>query len=286
MKHLITALTLTLAALPAFAASGELKAQARKIQETNQDAIVGLSIIARQEIKPEGEAASKIPADAFGGPKDQKSETNGTVVDASGLIVTSLGSISAAEMADGQEMDTRVGKVTLRVKSEIKEVKVILGDGTEVPADLVMKDADLDLAFFRVRADSPEAKGVTFKAIDLANSAVAAPLDDVVILGRMGASMGRQPMVYTGEVLGSVKKPRELLYVQTLGQGIPVFTPEGKLVGIATVRKPSKGGAANGRMEMQPAVLPAKDVLKVADQAKTAKPQAAKPEDDKGEEKK
>jgi hypothetical protein len=285
MKHLITALTLATAT--AFGASGELKTQAKQILEANQDAIVWLSVIVKQDISAEGEAASKIPPGAFGGGKDQKVEATGTVVDASGLIVASLGNISTAGMLDGQEIETPVGTVKLKTKTEIKEVKVITADGTEIPADVVMKDVDLDLAFFKIRADSPEAKGVTFKSVDLKNNTTVSVLDDVVVLGRMGADMNRQPMAYTSEVLGLVKKPREFISVQTLSQGIPVFTPDGKTVGISIIRKPAGGVKLNaGTAQMRPAVLPAKDVLKVAEQAKNAKPEEKKDDAKKEEPKK
>jgi hypothetical protein len=277
MKHIVTALALSAAS--AFAASGELKVQAKKILDTNQDAIVWLSVIVKQEITPEGDAASKIPAGALGGAKDQKTETTGTIVDASGLIVASLGGISGAGMFDGQEIDTPMGTIKLKTKTEIKEVKVIMPDGTEIPADLVMKDADIDLAFFKVRSDSPEAKDITFKAINLSDSASVGVLDDVIVLGRSGAEMSRQPQAYTTEVLGVVKKPREFISVQTLHTGIPVFTPDGKVVGISIIRKPSGSlSMRSGAVSMQPAVLPARDVLKVATQAKESKAEEKKPE--------
>ena len=277
MKQIIIALTLSAAS--AIAASGELKTQAKKILETNQDAIVWLSVIVKQEITPEGDAASKIPAGAFGGAKDQKTETTGTIVDASGLIVASLGNISGAGMYDGQEIDTPMGSIKLKTKTEIKEVKVIMPDGTEIPADLVMKDADVDLAFFKVRADSPEAKDITFKAINLSDSASVGVLDDVVVLGRSGAELNRQPQAYTTEVLGIVRKPREFISVQTLHTGIPVFTPDGKVVGISIIRKPPGSiSMGSGAVSIQPAVLPARDVLKVATQAKESKAAEKKPE--------
>jgi hypothetical protein len=47
-----------------------------------------------------------------------------------------------------------------------------MADGTEIPADVLMRDSDLDLAFLRVKAGSKESKGVEFKAVDLKSAAV------------------------------------------------------------------------------------------------------------------
>ena len=87
--------------------------------------------------------------------------------------------------------------------------------------------------------------------------------------------MNRQPNAFTTEVLGIVKKPREFLSIQTLRPASPVFSPDGKLVGISIIRK-STGTLSQGSGQPGvPAVLPARDVLKIADQARTAKPEKA-----------
>jgi hypothetical protein len=260
---------------PIFAASGELKEQAKKVLQTNSDAIVGLSIIAKTEMGVDGDGPSGVRIGGPGGGKDQKVETTGVIVDPSGLIVGSLSSIGAASLMDGREVETPNGTVRIKTKTDVKEVKVVMPDGTEIPADVVMKDADLDLAFFKVRTDSPEAKDVKFTAVDLNNSTKADILDDVVVLGRMDATMNRQPTAYTSEVLGIVKKPREFLSIQTLRPASPVFSPDGKIVGLSIMRRGTGALSAGAQQPGVPAVLPTKDILKVAAQAKDAKPEKA-----------
>ena len=119
----------------------------------------------------EGDVPAQLKASLAGQAKEEKNEVTGTVVDASGLIVTALGGLDKSSLLDGQSISTPVGEIKLKAESEIKEVKVITADGTEIPADLVLKDQDLGLAFIKVRTDSDEAKGVEFKAIDLADAA-------------------------------------------------------------------------------------------------------------------
>ncbi len=275
MKYSTLLATALLATSPVFAASGELKTQARQILAAHQDAIVGLSIIAKIDIGVDGDSGLGVKASGSGDGKDKKIETSGVVVDLAGLIVSSLGSIGGGSMMDGREIETPKGTVKLKAKLDIKEVKVVMPDGTEIPADVVLKDPDLDLVFFKIRSDSPEAKDVTFKAVDLKNNTAAEVLDDVVVLGRMDATMNRQPTAFTTEVNGIVRKPREFLSIPGVRPASPVFSPEGKLVGLAIMRKGTGAVAAGSAPAVIAAVLPARDVLKIADQARTAKPEKA-----------
>ena len=111
-------------------------------------------------------------------------EAPGTIVDASGLIVTSLARI------DPSAMMASMGSSFRGVESSLQDVKVVLGDGTEVPAQIVLKDTDLDLAFVRIDMTSKEAKGITFKPIDLADSAKVGPGDGIIGLSRADESVG------------------------------------------------------------------------------------------------
>ncbi|MEX1117103.1 MAG: trypsin-like peptidase domain-containing protein [Akkermansiaceae bacterium] len=96
------------------------------------------------------------------------------------------------------------GPIKLSAKSTTKEVKILMSDGSETPAKVAFKDPDLDLAFIR-----PEkADGVKFTPVDTANSAPMALLDDVIILGRLGRDLNREPVVMTSEVISIISKPR------------------------------------------------------------------------------
>ncbi|MDB6078537.1 MAG: hypothetical protein JWO82_2284 [Akkermansiaceae bacterium] len=248
----------------AFASSGELRTTALKLSESHKDAIVWLSVLSKTTVSAEGISAP--PQE-----KEDKGEITGTVVDPSGLIVTALGGIDKAAMVNGQMVDTPKGRVKLNATSEVKDLKVITADGTEIPADLVMKDVDLGLAFIKVRMDSEEAKGVKFASVDLNDSAKGEMLDDCIGLGRLDQNLNREPSVLTSEITGITTRPRVFYRVVMDSIGCPVFLSTGKLLGISVIRQPKNGG---GQFQVAPVILPAADVAKVAAQAKDAKPEA------------
>lgn len=263
------ALASLLAAGSTWAASGELQTSARKLAAEHQDAIVWLSVIAKTSLSTDGDAPAQVKAQLAGQDKEEKSETTGTIIDASGLIVTSLASIDKSSMVDGKTITTPMGAIKLKASTEIKEIKIIMPDGTEIPADLVLKDADLGLGFVRARKDSKEAEGVAFKAIDVTASAEGALLDDCVSLGRLNQNMNREPSVVTSEISGITTKPRKFYRVMTDSVGCPIFLANGKLLGLTTVRAPS-GEMTSGQVNLVPVVLPAADLVKLAAQAKAA----------------
>ncbi len=277
---MIRTLTLLLAAVltagSSWAASGELQTSARKLVAAHQDAVVWLSVIAKTTISTEGDAPAQVKSALGAMDKEAKSEATGTIIDASGLIVTALASIDKSSVVDGKTIETQMGTVKLKATSEIKEIKVIMPDGTEIPADLVLKDADLGLGFVRVRADSKEAKGVTFKAIDLKDAAQGALLDDCVALGRLNENMNREASVVTTEISGITTKPRTFYRVLTDSVGCPVYLASGKLLGLTTARKQADNTGGTD-VSMAPVVLPAADIAKLAEQALAAPlPAAAK----------
>ncbi len=261
MKTLLTCLLTAACLAPAAHAATDETAAAKKICDQYKDAVVWLSAVAKISISA---SDSKTPMNIPD--QERKVEAVGTVIDASGMVVTALSNIDPTKGVSGREVTGPGGnRVTIEASAILKEVKIILADGTEIPADVVMKDADLDLAFLRPKADAKEAKGVTYTAINLKDSGSAGLADQVISLSRADEILNRQPQVSRGQIITVTKKPREFLRVNNATQGAPSFTMEGKLLGIAVSRS---------MKEKQPVtvVLPAADVLEVAEQAKTAKP--------------
>ena len=178
-------------------------------------------------------------------------ETNGTVLSPTGLTVTSLGSIdprAAVSRSDGGE-------------TEFKEVKLRLADGTEVPARVVLKDADLDLAFI---APTAAADPRQFAHLRLENAADAVVLGTYYDLTRVNKALQRLPIVRLSTVVGVVEKPRRLVLVTDQSLGCPIFDARGRTLGI-TLRY-----YAIGRLSGV-IVLPAADVADMAKQAEAAR---------------
>jgi len=218
-----------------FAAEAGLKATAKSIVAKHGAAVVPLKVV------------TKVTGSR--GSREHEAKLLGTVLDATGLIVTSN---SVADPASAQKK----ARPELTIESEVKSAKLIetRKDGTEIPLKVVFRDRDLDLMFLR-----PEKKtalphlGLKKKGPELELA------DDVIALSRLGAVGDRQLAVSLGRVLSVIDKPRRL-YVANGVQaslGCPAFSAEGGLVGIFVLRVTP----TPGRPQMLTPILPIGDVL-------------------------
>jgi len=238
---------------------------ARKILAARQDSVLWISGVAKVSYSAEGGSDEPVNIPD----QERKVEALGTVIGTNGMLVTTLSGIDPAKEVSGREVRTASGTVKLEASSILKEVKIIMPDGAEVPAEVVMKDVDLDLAFLRAKADAKEFKDAEFKAVDLKDSAKVEIADEVVSISRADEVLNRQPMVFNGQVNILVKKPREFIRVSSVGIGTPTFNLEGKLVGIGVVR------SSKERRSLA-VLLPAADVEEIAEQARAAATKPAK----------
>ena len=237
---------------PRLLAEDPLAAAARQVFTEKQDSVVWLSAVAKIAFSAEGGRESiSVPE------QEIKVEALGTLIDPSGLVVTSLSQIDPARKFSGRELRRGSSSIKVEAVATLKEFKVIMPDGTEIPGEIIMKDPDLDLAFIRIKTASKEAKGVVFRAVDLKNSAPGAV--------RMEEVLNRAPVVTRGRVSMVTKKPREFLRVSGGLPGCPTFLVDGKLLGITVTRSVRNKNPAD-------VIIPAADVLEIADQAKSAKP--------------
>ncbi len=235
-------LVLSVVAIAGFVTAAQpISTAARKLYETHQDSVVFVSAVAKMEISARGKTANR----------ELKREAIGTIIDASGLTVLSYSNLDPSGALSSQ----------FSVKAEFADVKIRLADGTEVPAKIVLKDTDLDLAFVMPDADSDEAEDVEFKPLDLGNNVQPKILDEVISLGRLGNNLSRQPVVFIGRIAAIVKKPRDFYLTTRAAMGGPLFSSDGKLIGIAVRR------ITNGRPSGTIVVLPAGDIQEVAAQA-------------------
>jgi len=256
MKFRTLFLASLLASPLAIAANGPLKDKALALSAANKNSVVQLSATVEIEV-----TAGEMPTKK----EEKKLETTGTVLNKDGLIVVPLSTLDVAAAVDGRTVNTANGRIKLSAKSSTKEMKIIMADGTEAPAKVVFKDTDLDLAF--VRPEKPE--GLTFVPIDTANNAPLAMMDDVIVLGRLGKDLNREPMIMTTEITALVTKPRTFGRIGAPCMGLPVFNGDGKFVGIGVNRfAPKSDDLDGGGAAASSVVLPATDVLEAAAQAK------------------
>lgn len=236
---------------------------ARKILAAHQDAVLWISGVCKVSYAAAGGSDEPVNIPD----QERKVEALGTVISTNGMIVTALSGIDPAKEVSGREIRTAGGTVKLDASSILKEVKIIMPDGAEVPAEVVMKDVDLDLAFLQAKRDAKEFKEAEFKAVELKDSAKVEIAEEVVSISRADEVLNRQPTVYNGQVNVLVKKPREFIRASSGGIGTPTFNLDGKLVGIGVVR------TSKERRSLA-VLLPAADVEEIAEQARAA---AAKP---------
>jgi hypothetical protein len=256
-----TALTFLAAACPA----DELADKGRNIFKTNHLAVVTVQVVLK--MSPSGGERSSTP-------RETKQDLTGTVIDPSGLTVLSLSS------ADPAELYRRLSD-EYKIESQINDVKILLDDGTELPAEIVLRDKDLDLAFVRPKT-KPSAP---MTAVDLSKSAVADILEPVIALNRLNRAAGRAYSASVERIDAVIQKPRTF-YIPESGSssaslGSPAFALDGNIVGIFVMRAVSAGETSgrNMRENMTVILIPAQDILKGAKQAPEAKGEAGKPAD-------
>ncbi len=268
LRRLSLLVLTSLASVGLWGADQKIEDTARELFKTSSEAVVTVRATVALTM-----SAGDNPSQS----RDQSVEELGTVVNAQGLIMVSASAIDPATGMDGRMVNMRGNQVKLSVTSEVKEARIIMPDGTEVPATVVFKDRDLNLAFLAPEAGSEEAKDVKFHPIDLKNPQNLVALDEVVLLSRLDRSMGRVASVECDYVRAVVEKPRRFLSIHLATVGLPVFGISGHFAGFTTTRFGSAG--EGGSISMAPVVLPAGEVIKAITQA-TAKQATlgAKPE--------
>jgi hypothetical protein len=218
------------------------------------DAAVAVRVVAKTRVVVEGEEYDQ---------GESAQELGATIIDPSGLVVCSL-----SEVDPSQHIERMVAKEDYRYEREITDLRILLADGREIPAKVALRDLDLDLAFIRPSEELPE----QVPAVDLEEDAKREILDEVVVMSRLGQVGNRRALTVLDRVTAVVEKPRTLYvlgvnaYMWSLG--CPVFTPEGKVVGITVMRVMPTADAGEGlsRGKQLPVVLPAADIVEVAKQ--------------------
>jgi trypsin-like peptidase len=243
---------LGLSATFAAAQSSDERATARDVVKKRGDAVVMVT------------ATVKVRANIGGNEQnaDQSAQGNATILDPSGLAVLSLSVLQPDEVMSRQ-ISSRVRPDTkVEITSDVSDIKMHMIGGQEVAAKLVLRDADLDLAF--IRPSQPPAAPMV--AVD---AAIGRPsiLDPVFIIQRTSEATGWSTAAGFGSVQLVIEKPRTYYQVSIptvggSGLGAPIFDTAGKFVGIMLLRNTGSRGAG------VPGVLPAEDVRDTAKQAK------------------
>ncbi len=235
------------------ASADELATTGRQIIAKWQDAIVSVQLVVKTTVTYEGEQSP---------PEEQKVEANAVVIDPSGLVVTALSGISPDEsIADymGEEADK------YKISTEVADVKILMGGGQEIPATVVLRDKELDLAFIRPTT-KPE-KPMT--AVDLAKGSKPGVLDQVLGLARQGMVASRAISASFDRIETVVEKPRFFsIPDQGLDMGASVFTLDAGFAGLVVLRQlPAAAGNTDWYSNSVQIIIPAADIQEAAKQA-------------------
>jgi Trypsin-like peptidase domain len=235
------------------AAAPDLEAAARATAEQSGKAVLTIRLVLKLKVG--------------GQDHEQKMEVAGVVIDPSGLTVASASSIDPSgalrRMVDAQRQ-------RLSLESEVKETVILLEDGTELEAAVVLKDTDLDLAFIRPREVGLKLAAVTLKP----RSGTVPLLTRIYVLGRLGKLGNRALAVATGEVRTYVRGPAP--YYVTDGEtsaftGSLAYTSDGVPLGLlvkrfATSIDSQTGG--RGSESVMTVLRPVDKLLELAEQAR------------------
>ena len=262
-RALIIAVLCALVSMASPVGAQDTRAAARELVKKWQEAIVNVRVVVKMRMSMAGREMQS---------SDDTIEAVGTVIDPGGLTVVSLGSINPGAMMTKLMGAGAPAGQGVEIVSEPTDVKIRLADGREIQASIALRDEDLNLAFIRPKV-APEKPYV---AINLADAAQPAMLDQVVVFGRLGRVGGWVPSAALRDVGGIVSRPRTFFVLagDAAGVGTPAFLPNGKIVGILTLRqiandRPSAFAALNGSegLGLLSVILPAADVLEIAQQA-------------------
>jgi hypothetical protein len=251
----------SLLALSSAGRADELAEKGRDVFKKNQRTVVTVQLVQKVTYSSSGRAGES---------QEAKQDITGTVVDPSGLTVLALSS------TDPSEMYRRMYGDRVKVEVEVSDVKILLDDGVEIPAEIVLRDKDLDLAFIRpkVKPTSP------MPAADFSRSSPAQVLDPVITLNRLGRAAGRAYSASVEHISAVVQKPRTFYIpdssMTATSSGSPAFALDGNMVGVFVMRALSTGGSGASMNNSRPdnvtsIILPAEDIMKAARQAPEAK---------------
>lgn len=237
--------------------------QWRAVADGHKAKVVLAELVVKQKMSMTGDASEE---------SESKVTATGTVISSEGLTVVSL------TAADPTSLFTRMmppGMDGMAMSSEVTDAKLIIEPGKELPAEVILRDPDLDLAFIR-----PKTKPETpLPFVDLSKAATPQLLDEIVVIDRAGKVANRELFVTLVRISSVVPKPR-LFYMADnsaggfgTGLGAPAFDAAGNLVGIFVLRAIASadagfGGGMNQMQDNMAGILvPAAQIAEGASQA-------------------
>ena len=234
MKRLLLILNLSLfvgLSAPLTASAQEtVEQQARKLLEQHKSSLVVVTAKGMLKAKTTGEP---LPD------RDQQRRTLGVTIGEDGLLVVSNSAIDSSVGLAGQQARIEEKSVTIQsALTEFSEVEISYGDSTLLKGKILRQDIEADVAFILPDQVAAKAANKVFDRVDISQfAATAEAADQVVGLSRSSAVYGYMPTLVMGRITGVFKGDRTFFVTDAgTAQGIPIFTLDGKPVGVTVVR--------------------------------------------------
>jgi len=203
--------------MPGLGAQTDLASQGRKIHADNSGAVVSV--------------AGSLTIDFGMGQQEMPIALLGTVVDASGLILTSMTSINP--IGDGEvTMEPQPG-MELQLTAKVGDLWIDLQGGRRISLETVLLDPLHDIALLRPKAEEDRSELGTRAVKATPSAELPGLLTPVVVLGRTDEASNRVPTARIDHVNARIETPRECILLPA-EVGAPVFLADGTLVGVVT----------------------------------------------------
>jgi len=195
--------------------------------------------------------------------RERQRRTLGITIADNGLIAVSNSAIDLSVGLAGQK--SRIGNkvVTIKTaKTEFTDIEISYGDSVVIHGKVVRQVVEADIAFVLPDPVETRAKNKKFKKVDLSQYGTAKSADQVVGLSRSSSVFGYMPTLTMGRISGVFKDSQTsrtyFLNTASNSQGVPVFSLDGRPIGITVVR------IVNGRPTGILATLSAGSILVMA----------------------
>ena len=171
----------------------------------------------------------------------ESTSANGVVIDKCGLVAAPLMMLDPTlAMEDGITQNTPMGPIKLGIGAAFNSVKVVLGDGTELEAEVALIDKTAGIALIKPTSSS----GTAMAALPInKEAAIPAPFESMLALTRLSEDFGRQATCYTGRFIQQLPEPNAVLDVtgSCEAPGAALFDSAGRFLGICAMPPPGEG---------------------------------------------
>jgi len=240
---------------------------ARAILDVNQQALVEIRAVVKLSME-----SADLPL-----PNSNEAQhvmVSAVVIDPSGLAVASATLINPISAIPAISFEINGEKKSIAMKGVLSDIKMVMADGTEIPAKLVLEDHDLDLAFFMPMHGDTD-KPAAFRCVTCSARAKPDLFDKIVVIDRLSETLNREATVGIHRINAIVEKPRTFFVSADLQNiSVPVFNLKKEFIGFAVTRIGQKSSDLSEMISRMAnaggsiVILPVQDIMSTAQQIK------------------